>query len=261
MTEPDSPPAGTGDAGEEISKLAGEIASKLPEASEQQGIGIEAALAAVGVAPAQAAFVAERLEKVEASRAQVALHAAFLALLLDPGSALARVIREISASAHRRTAGALVPYVERDDLLSLFRWRLFELPGRYFASDRLIRQPGLRGFLATVARNLAIDEVRRLAGRTIEVGDLAEATVEAPDVTLAVFDAVRRAFDRATKDQSPWLADAALALLLETRDRAETLTEINRRRAEEGLATWSPNALAAFLKRLRASMRHELGRD
>ena len=90
---------------------------------------------------------------------------AFAALSINRGSAVYKMLVHVAEVTFHRTANVLQPFVEAEDLFDELRMRAWRLPAQQFSEDGILRDPGLMGYLATVARRLAIDHCRRLTAR------------------------------------------------------------------------------------------------
>lgn len=187
--------------------------------------------------------------------------AAFLWLTMQPGSKVSRLLESTARTAHHRTARALEPYLDEQDLLELLRWRLWNLRLEYFDESKALRAESIVAFVATVARNLAIDQLRRLASHRFDPmpqDDQLPALTHPGESDIESFDLyrdLRRAVEKATYDIPDWLSSASIEALMDLRPREEILNDVNRHRQKSGEKAWSANAFNAFLFRLRRRIR------
>jgi hypothetical protein len=189
--------------------------------------------------------------------------AAFLWLTLRASGALAELVRAAARKAYRGTAGTLQPFVEEEDFFELARWRLWRVPTSKFDAGGILRPTGMAGFVATVCRHLAIDQIRRLAKLQADpLPDDPDAWTQAsgsdPETQIATYEEIERAFRIAGDGHPTWLVRGVAAVLSESRDRLEVLEEINRERERAGEEPWTTGAFNTFLYRFRRSLREAL---
>lgn len=202
----------------------------------------------------------------EGSPDRLANRAAFLWLTLRPSGALGELVRRSALRAYRGTAGALQPFLEKEDFFELVRWRLWKVPTRQFDPEGVLRPTGLAGFVATVCRRLAIDQIRRLAKRQTEpLADDLDSSIEAPnadvETQVAAYHDIERAIRVAGAGHPEWLVRGVVAVLSESRDREGVLAEINHERERAGEEPWTPGAFNTFLYRFRKHLREALSAD
>jgi DNA-directed RNA polymerase specialized sigma24 family protein len=257
---------------EEVSILGHRIARELRSPSEgPRGASLvralEASLGDDPSAPRDAMrFVARWISDHDGGQHRVdrlGNRAAFLWLTLRASGALAGLVRAAARKAYRGTAGTLQPFVEEEDFFELVRWRLWRVPTSKFDAEGILRPSGLAGFLATVCRHLAIDQIRRLAKLQADpLRDDPDAWTQASgadlETQIATYEEIDRAFRIAGDGHPPWLVRGVAAVLSESRDRLEVLEEINRERERAGEAPWTAGAFNTFLYRFRRSLREAL---
>jgi len=193
--------------------------------------------------------------------------AAFLWLSIWPESGLHKSMKAIADRAYARTSTAIGPYVDAGDLLGLLRSRIWSLRLKYFEKEKALQVGFVTHFLPTVAKNLAIDQVRRWSRHPLV--PLSDTIVEheSLEVSLSAKGGLDfpieldRALDEASEGMPRWLRKAVIDALLSSQDRKKVLETINKRRIAAGDQEWSPGAFAVFLSRFRKRAREAYRRE
>jgi hypothetical protein len=180
---------------------------------------------------------------------------AFLILSAQPGSSTARLIETIARKTFARSSAALIPFVELGDLVSMLRWKLWNLSSDQFTAQRILKHPGLAAYISVVARSMVIDECRALSGR-VRVSSK-QWNVEAALDPRTMIDAVLDDLDvlrRVAQDLPAW-ERPLLTVMADQIERTSALDEINRDRQAADLPPWTMDSLRTALHRLRTKIR------
>ncbi len=193
---------------------------------------------------------------------EMAWKAVFLLHSIQPRSEIFKALVTVARSAYQRTAGALAPYVDADDLFELLRRRIWGLRPKYFGPKALTGDKAY-ALLKTIAHRLAIDQIRRLASRRFEPSTLEPSHLPAElpghaDEASPLLEELRAALERMAATRQQWLVDLTVEALSHVRPRDQILDEINRRFDAEGRPPWSPGAFRVFLHRFREQVRSEI---
>ena len=180
---------------------------------------------------------------------------AFLILSAQPGSSTVRLIETIARKTFARSSAALLPFIAPGDLVSMLRWKLWNLSPGQFSSQRILKHPGLAAYISVVARRVVIDECRALTSRARASSK--QWTVEAALDPRTMIDAVLDDLDvlqRVAQDLLAW-ERPLLAVMTDQVDRTAALVSINRDRQAADLPPWTMDSLRTALHRLRAKIR------
>lgn len=185
----------------------------------------------------------------------VANKLAFLILSAQPGASIAGLIEAIARKTFARSSAALLPFIALGDLVSMLRWKLWNLSSDQFTPQRILKHPGLAAYTSVVARRIVIDECRALTSRARASSKL--GNVEAVLDPRTMIDSVLDDLDvlqRVAQDLPAW-ERPLLAVMTDQIERAAALDAINRERQAADLPPWTMDSLRTVLHRLRARVR------
>jgi hypothetical protein len=217
----------------------------------------------VPITPQAADFVCSTTHIGSEPTVEGASKLAFAALSLFGSTHVHQLLRHVARAAYHRVAPALAPYVTEADLLDRLRLRTWLVSAEHFSESEFLKHPGVVGLLSTSARNIALDELRRLTSDRRREQVWTETygrKLDAPHVGDTLDDEVEQALLEAGKDLPPVTLQTIVDILGEVTSREAGLRTINQDRTSRNQEPWTDGALRTAISRYRQRVRDSLKR-